>query len=977
MKPLAILCCLVNAAAADTFGLFTYTDNGTTISITGYPTSATGAISIPSTIVGKPVTSIGGFSVCSGLTSVTIPSTVTSIADSAFSGCSSLTAFLVDAANTSYSSLDGVLFNKLVTKLIQYPAGKGGSYTIPNSVKSIVGFPGGGGYAFDGCVGLTSLTIPDGVGGVYYEVWFRGCSGLTSLTVSGSTAGSQPGYSRFSSLTNLASVTISAGSTGIGTCAFAGLANLTSVTVPNSVTSIGQYAFQGCGRLTSLTIPNGVASIGSYAFQGCSGLPNVTIPNGVTNIGESAFQGCSGLKGSLTIPGGVGIIWSLAFQGCSGLTSLTISSGVTTIGTAAFSGCSGLTSVTIPASVTSILPGGAFYGCSGLISIAVDAANPNYSTADGALFNKNLTTLIRFPASKAGSYTIPSSVTSIPDNAFSGCTGLTSLTISSGVTGIPEGAFSGCTGLTSLTISSGVSGIALSAFSGCTSLTEITVDVLNSIYGSANGVLFDKALTTLTKYPAGKNGSYAIPSSVTTIGMSAFSECSGLTSVTIPSSVTSIGNSAFSGCNGLHQAIFLGNAPSIGTSVFPTTTSGFEVNYFIGKAGYTTPTWRGYPAFPVAPPQITSAAPPATARVGMAFGYTCTATGPPPPSFTVTSGALPDGLVLSTAGVISGTPTAMGIFTGTITASNGIPPDATQTFSIDTNEYRTLAASGTHGTLIGSGIYLLNTNVTLTAVPTPGYLFTGWTGNASGTANPLLVLMDADKTVTATFTPDTADDDGDDLTNFQEIVEYDTDPTKPDTDGDGAKDGADAFPLDPAETLDTDRDGTGDNADSDDDDDGYSDTDEITAHHTNPKRADSDGDGLTDPQEIETHHTNPNIADTDNDGLRDGGEFATYHTNPLIGDTDGDGFLDGYEVLTGKLPLDPLDKPALVAEARTAIEFTFSSAIGKTYRIEASTDLETWAIVESGIAGNGSQVQRFYSTRGQPKRYFRVELENP
>ena len=172
----------------------------------------------------------------------------------------------------------------------------------------------------------------------------------------------------------------------------------------------------------------------------------------------------------------------------------------------------------------------------------------------------------------------------------------------------------------------------------------------------------------------------------------------------------------------------------------------------------------------------------------------------------------------------------------------------------------------------------------------------------------------------------------------------------PDTDGDGAKDRTDAFPLDPAETLDTDRDGTGDNADPDDDNDGYSDGDEINLHHTNPERADSDGDGLTDPAELETHHT-----------------------NPLVADTDGDGFLDGYEVFTGKLPLDPLDKPALVAEARTAIEFTFPAAIGKTYRIEASTDLAAWQIVESGIAGTGGEIQRFYSTRGQPERYFRVE----
>jgi uncharacterized repeat protein (TIGR02543 family) len=212
------------------------------------------------------------------------------------------------------------------------------------------------------------------------------------------------------------------------------------------------------------------------------------------------------------------------------------------------------------------------------------------------------------------------------------------------------------------------------------------------------------------------------------------------------------------------------------------------VYYFIGKTGFTTPTWQGYPAFRVEVPKITSAAPPAIARVGMAFGHTCTATGTPPPTFTVTSGALPGGLTLSNVGVISGSPTAAGTFTGTITASNGFSPDAKQAFRIDANDYRTLAASGAHGTLTGSGIYLLTTPATLAATPAPGYLFTGWTGDATGTANPLAVLMDADKTITATFAPDTNDDDGDGLTNYDEIVEYATNPTLRDTDGDGLTD---------------------------------------------------------------------------------------------------------------------------------------------------------------------------------------------
>jgi uncharacterized repeat protein (TIGR02543 family) len=285
--------------------------------------------------------------------------------------------------------------------------------------------------------------------------------------------------------------------------------------------------------------------------------------------------------------------------------------------------------------------------------------------------------------------------------------------------------------------------------------------------------------------------------------------------------------------------------------------------------------------------------------------------------------------------------------------------------------------SGSNGTVTGGGIYLLDATATLTATPDPGYLFTGWTGDASGTVSPLSVLMNANKNITANFTPDTNDTDGDGLTNYQEIVEYGTNPTKQDTDNDGVKDAVDAFPLDIAEWLDTDHDGTGDNADLDDDGDGLSDADEINTYGTNPKLADSDGDGLSDLDELQVYTTNPLVADTDSDGLTDGAEVNTYHTLPKVADTDGDGFFDGYEVLTGHLPLVATDKPALVAEVRTAVEFTFPAASGKTYRIEASLDLATWATVEDGIAGNGAVIQRFYTTRNMPMRYFRVEESGP
>lgn len=117
------------------------------------------------------------------------------------------------------------------------------------------------------------------------------------------------------------------------------------------------------------------------------------------------------------------------------------------------------------------------------------------------------------------------------------------------------------------------------------------------------------------------------------------------------------------------------------------------------------------------------------------------------------------------------------------------------------------------------------------------------------------------------------------------------------------------------------------------------------------------------------------LADDDGDGLTNHDEVVVHQTNPYERDTDGDGFLDGCEVLAGTSPLDGNDRPALVAEARTAVEFAFPSALGRSYRIEESADLAHWTVAESGIAGTGARIARFYSTRHAPRRHFRVAEE--
>ena len=276
---------------------------------------------------------------------------------------------------------------------------------------------------------------------------------------------------------------------------------------------------------------------------------------------------------SAVIAEGVTSIGDSAFCNCTSLTSVTIPNSVTSIGEFAFRGCSSLTSVTIPNSVTSI-GDGAFASCTSLTGIRVTEGNSHYSSdASGVLFNKDKTTLVQCPGAFAA-YTIPDSVTSIGEQAFSGCKSLTSVTIPDSVTSIGKFAFRGCASLTSVTIPNSVTSIGDGAFASCTSLTGIRVTEGNSHYSSdASGVLFNKDKTTLVQCPGAFSGSYAIPDSVTSIGKFAFEGCTSLTSVTIPNSVTSIGDSAFCNCTSLTSVTIPDSVTSIGGWAFYYCTS--------------------------------------------------------------------------------------------------------------------------------------------------------------------------------------------------------------------------------------------------------------------------------------------------------------------------------------------------------------------------------------------------------------------
>ncbi|MBQ0075236.1 MAG: leucine-rich repeat protein [Prevotella sp.] len=397
------------------------------------------------------------------------------------------------------------------------------SVTIGNSVTSI------GSGAFNVCPGLTSVTIPNSVTSIGSYA-FRGCSALTSIKVDATNK-------YFDSRNNCNAIINSSTNELIAGCK--------NTIIPNSVTSIGNYSFSGCSGLTSVTIPNSVTSIGGSAFSGCSGLTSVTIPNSVTSIRSGAFYGCSGLT-SLTIPNSVTSIEGSAFQDCSGLTSVTIPNSVTSIGSNTFYRCSGLTSVTIPNSVTSI-GSNTFWGCSGLTSVTI----PN-----------SVTSIINYAfrgCSGLTSVTIPNSVTSIGDETFSSCSGLTSVTIGNNVTSIGSNAFYCCFGLkivinySDLNITKGSNGNGYVAY-----YADKVINATEQMVNDGDFLYSDSEKTKLLAY-MGASVSVEIPNSVKEIEEYSFAGNTKLTSLRLGSNVQKIGTNAFKSCTNLVKVFIMAN----------------------------------------------------------------------------------------------------------------------------------------------------------------------------------------------------------------------------------------------------------------------------------------------------------------------------------------------------------------------------------------------------------------------------------
>lgn len=356
---------------------------------------------LTSVVIPEGVTSIGvrAFGACYGLTSVTIPKSVTSIGEPAFSGC--LNNIFVDEGNASYSSVDGVLFNKDHTTLIAYPANRADTaYKIPEGVTSI------GNWAFQTCWYLTDVTIPESMTSIgnYAFAWsdelnaitiaksvtsigkgaFSYCTGLKDVYYTGSRTQwknikiADENETLLNATLHLNPVNyVASGTCGEnltwtlrldGTLTISGTGTMqdyeyttddngdrhttapwyayspTKLVIEDGVTYIGHYAFLGCGLTGSVTIPETVTGLGWESFGLCGGLTDVTIPASLTKIRYGTFNGCTGLT-SVVIPEGVPMIDGIAFAGCTGLTSIVIPESVTKIEWGAFRDCSNLKDV--------------------------------------------------------------------------------------------------------------------------------------------------------------------------------------------------------------------------------------------------------------------------------------------------------------------------------------------------------------------------------------------------------------------------------------------------------------------------------------------------------------------------------------------------------------------------------------------------------------------------------------------------------
>ena len=357
-----------------------------------------------------------GAFLASGLTSLTLPSGLTTIGPNAFNACASLSEVTLPASLTSVGL--AAFLNCTALTTATYP-GTEAQWTANVTV----------GTRNDPL--LNALHFTDGAdasGAAGENVSWSYNEASKALRIWGT--GPMEDYR----------TTYANGSASVATDSSAPWRDYRSVietvSIEDGVTSIGSSSFAACTNLANVEIPDSVVTIGSNAFDSCSALVQVTVPGTVTDIGDSAFRYCTAMTNA-TIPSGVGSIGARAFQYCSSLTAVSVAGSVTAIGDAAFNSCTSLTNVELPDSVTN-------FG--------------NFMFQD---------------CSELASAKLPSQITTLGNSTFSRCSKLTDVTVPNTVEEIGIYAFNNCSSLTAVNIPAGVTSVGYYAFDGCTALTDV------------------------------------------------------------------------------------------------------------------------------------------------------------------------------------------------------------------------------------------------------------------------------------------------------------------------------------------------------------------------------------------------------------------------------------------------------------------------------------------------------------------------
>ncbi len=474
-------------------------------------------VSLPSTLTSMGT---GAFRECKSLTGMVLPDVLKDIKEYTFSECTNLKTL---SLGNQIETIEKYAFNGIAIE----------NLSIPQTMKSI------GQYAFDNCALLKVLTIDNAKVSIGGRA-FGQCKNLIEVNLG-------------NEVIELGTITEYSSYTQYERGAFWNCTNLTSITIPSSLTAIGSGSFMECSRLREVDLPSTIVYIGNYAFSSTS-IETIALPSSLTTIGVSAFYSCPIRE--IAFPNGLVEIGAGAFAGCA-LQNISFPVSVTKINDGAFSGCKNLKSVIIENAPVTLF--GAFQGCSALESVDLGTSllALNRSVTSGSGYGvggcfENCTSL--------KSIVLPNTLQELSINLFSGCTSLSDVKLPNSLLSIETQCFWGCKSLTSIELPNTVQTLVGSAFYDCSALKHVVLSASLKTIGSSSF------------YGCKSLEDIVIPESVTSIGDGAFLNCIGLKSVIIDNAVTIIGNRAFNGCSSL-TTLDLGKTTSIGNLVFENCTS--------------------------------------------------------------------------------------------------------------------------------------------------------------------------------------------------------------------------------------------------------------------------------------------------------------------------------------------------------------------------------------------------------------------